>query len=358
MKPLIDIKNIYPLLQSNSFPFLEKTFDDIDEYAILARIQKGISEVITNNNILNDNFRELNKYVTDYFKNLDVQDEIDNKLQQMSETGELQEIITDYLKLKTPIIFTNVQEMKNSSNLIEGSYAKTLGYYSKNDGGNSYYKIREITNQDVIDNGSIIPLNSGNLIAELLIEKNSINIEQFGALGDGIKDDTISIVNASNYCKNNKVMLSSAGKIYKITEDLTLTNCHINFNWGKIISEQKHITLNASDHIWDYRGDNIIIIENMKFEDTNVITNSPALSLRYLEFLNWHETALTLNSVRDVSNIYYGNDRSDLNTISLQVNISDKIIDKIQGRGRIYRNSYKCAKCYNNKFSVMAFKSK
>lgn len=100
MKPLIDIKNLYPILQSNSFPFLEKTYDDISEYAILARLQKAINDVIDNNNALNDNFTELNnnfanltEYVNNYFKNLDVQDEIDKKLQEMAEDGTLANII-------------------------------------------------------------------------------------------------------------------------------------------------------------------------------------------------------------------------------------------------------------------------
>ena len=38
-----------------------------------------------------------------------------------------------------------------TTNLINGSYAKTLGYYSKNDGGGSLYKIRNITNEDIVD---------------------------------------------------------------------------------------------------------------------------------------------------------------------------------------------------------------
>lgn len=104
MKPLNYIKNLYPILQSNSFPFLEKTYDDISEYAILARLQKAINDVIDNNNALNDNFTELNnnfanltEYVNNYFKNLDVQDEIDKKLQEMAEDGTLENIIKPYI---------------------------------------------------------------------------------------------------------------------------------------------------------------------------------------------------------------------------------------------------------------------
>lgn len=129
MKPLNYIKNLYPLLQSNSFPFLEKTFDDIDEYAILARIQKAVNEVITNNNILNSNFTELNSnftelnnYVTNYFKNLDVQNEIDIKLQQMAEDGTLaqiinEEIFTD-LNNKITELENTIDDLENNNTTI------------------------------------------------------------------------------------------------------------------------------------------------------------------------------------------------------------------------------------------------
>lgn len=121
MKPLNYIKNLYPLLQTNSFPFLEKTFDDIDEYAILARIQRSINEVITNNNILNDNFTELNNYVNDYFKNLDVQDEVDKKLQEMAEDGTLSHIINEELFTKINNNLLNYVNVKNFGAIGDGN---------------------------------------------------------------------------------------------------------------------------------------------------------------------------------------------------------------------------------------------
>lgn len=45
-------------------------------------------------------FIELQNYVRDYFNNLDVQEEINNKLDEMTESGVLQEIITSYLNSK------------------------------------------------------------------------------------------------------------------------------------------------------------------------------------------------------------------------------------------------------------------
>ena len=168
MKPLININNLYPILQSNSFPFLEKTFDDIDEYAILARIQKAVNEIITNNNTLNDNFTELNNYVTDYFKNLDVQDEIDNKLQQMAEDGTLaniinQEIFGD-LNQKVDSNTSKIEENTNNitelttivNNLKVNKWINPLDRGAKGDGITDDYSII----QDCINEGNVI-LSSG-----------------------------------------------------------------------------------------------------------------------------------------------------------------------------------------------------
>ena len=46
---------------------------------------------------LNSDIKSLETYVKDYFKNLNVQDEINNKLEEMAESGELANIITDYV---------------------------------------------------------------------------------------------------------------------------------------------------------------------------------------------------------------------------------------------------------------------
>ena len=46
----------------------------------------------------------------------------------MAESGELQEIMASYLNSKAVFGFNTVSDLKNATNLIDGSYAKTLGY--------------------------------------------------------------------------------------------------------------------------------------------------------------------------------------------------------------------------------------
>ena len=126
-------------------------------------------------------FIDLKKYVDDYFKNLDVQEEINNKLDEMAEDGTLQEIITAYIQANVTWTFDTVADMKTATNLVDGSYAQTLGYRNLNDGGGSIYKI--VDNDELIDDGgSIIELDSG--LKASLIVTNTIRIAQFGIDGN------------------------------------------------------------------------------------------------------------------------------------------------------------------------------
>ena len=129
---------------------------------------------------------QLKEYVDNYFTNLDVQTEINNKLDEMAQSGELEEIIAQYINLNTSYVFDTINDLKNATNLIVGSKARTLGFYTKNDGGGAYYTIREVTNQDTINNYSLFAItNSQNLVAELFSNNNEkIKISQLGIQND------------------------------------------------------------------------------------------------------------------------------------------------------------------------------
>ena len=162
--------------QLTNFPYIEKDFDALTDYELLCLVVKFLNDVIINQNeqnnsiismynaflalqtyvnntkdTLENSFNTLDNYVRNYFDNLDVQEEINNKLDDMVEQGTLQEIIYQFLQSNVAWCFDTVSDMKNSTNLINGSYARTLGYHSKNDGGGSTYKIRNITNDDIVE---------------------------------------------------------------------------------------------------------------------------------------------------------------------------------------------------------------
>lgn len=226
-----DYKRLHPFkwFILENYPFLEDSIDVLTNYQLFCKLGEMYNKQVDAINILGVQVEN----ITDWFDNLDVQEEINNKLDEMTESGELQEIISSYLNSKAIFCFDNISDMKNATNLIDGSYARTLGYYSKNSGGGSTYKIRNITNDDVIDEKFIIEMNDpeNNLIAEL-IYNNEINVDQIGAYGDGVHDD-ISFFNAcKTRCTQEHVtMCASSNKIYALSEGFTIsTGCCYDFN--------------------------------------------------------------------------------------------------------------------------------
>lgn len=76
-----------------NFPFIEADFDAITNYQLLCKIVEYLNLNITKTNELGTQVEVL----TNWFNNLDVQDEIDNKLDEMAEGGQLAEIINEQI---------------------------------------------------------------------------------------------------------------------------------------------------------------------------------------------------------------------------------------------------------------------
>lgn len=255
--------------------------DAMTYYECLAYLVKYLEDSVVP--AVNENaeaLKELQDYVVHYFDNLDVQEEINNKLDEMAEDGTLQEIITAYLDSNVTWTFDTVAEMKGATNLVNDSYAKTLGYYNLSDGGQSLYKIRTATSYDIIDDGSLIALNDSSLVAELVPFKE-INIKQFGAKGDGTNVDTTSIQNAIYYAYDH------------------LLNVYIPS--GTFIVDKPLVVLSSSNELetsFTIRGDGQ---EDTKllFEDVTAISNISNVNGTY-GFILLNES--WLNNSREIVN--------------------------------------------------------
>ena len=110
-------------------------------------------------------FVELKDYVDNYFDNLDIQTEVDNKLDEMAEGGELAPLIAEYLELQAVLGFANIEAMSEADYITNGAFMRTYGTTSLNDGDGGFYYARGILNTDVIDGYYIVALNDPNLVA-------------------------------------------------------------------------------------------------------------------------------------------------------------------------------------------------
>ena len=163
---------------------------------------------------------ELKSYVDNYFEDLDVQEEINNKLDEMAESGELEEIIQAYLNIITTLVFDTVSDMKQAENLISGLYVKTLGFYEVGDGGASTYHIRAVTNNDDIDEHFIIAVHDQTLVAEFQPIEKDIHSKQVGLKGDNDTDETTLIQKFFDYKNNWEVNKIFDSGIYVISDTI------------------------------------------------------------------------------------------------------------------------------------------
>ena len=250
-----------------SFPFIEEDFDALTDYELLCKVVEYLNKVITSQNEvveategLLDAFSALQTYVATYFENLDVQEEINNKLDVMAEDGTLQEIITTYIQSNVAWTFDTVADMKLSTNLVDGSYARTLGFHAIGDGGGAIYKISDTGTANEMD---VIAV--GSLFANLVI-LDEIKPELFGAYGDGTHNDSAAFNRCLSYTYGLESNLNNEinGRDIILTKDYLIDKLSIPQGMAvtRIIGKKARIrsggfTFNASTG-WKVRIEGII----------------------------------------------------------------------------------------------------
>lgn len=278
-----------------NFPFIEADFDALTEWQLFCKLGKEMNKIINSENTIGTQmenvtnaFIELQNYVNTYFDNLDVQDEINNKLNEMADSGVLADIIADYIQLKGILAYNTVNDMKLATNLVNGSFAETYGFYNINDKGGAKYKIRNITNNDTVDDITIIAL-ANNLIAELIINSD-MNIKQFGAKGDNLNNDTLHFKKAIEKLDGGSLLIPSG--IYLIYENINLKNniSIIGENKGSsIVIYNKLEESNENNWLFNCNNINNIRIENLTLKGIKEENDLelPTTTLYYgLSFIN------------------------------------------------------------------------
>ena len=231
-------------------------------------------------------FVQLKDYVENYFDNLDVQNEINNKLDKMAQDGTLEHIIASYLQ--TQKIYNTTDEMiADASNLVNGLSVQTLGYHVLNDEGGAFFKITNTPS------ATEFQINLGNnLYATLIINENTLNVKQFGAYGDNTHDDTQAFKNAISFINNKYMNLYINKGEYILSEPLYIDWQNSNF-WHTFDGSysikgagiyETILKFSSSNGLHINRNQNILSIEisNFSIENTSynpleepVITTTP-----------------------------------------------------------------------------------
>ena len=176
-------------------------------------------------------FVELKDYVENYFDNLDVQEEINNKLEEMAEQGELAGIIAQFLALAPVFGYNTISDMADADNLSNGCIAKVLGKTDADTGDGSFYRIRTRTGADTPDGENLVAITGDNtIIAQIIpdynidrlneIEITTKNPIYYGADPTGVTDSTQAINDCIQANKGGSVIFS--GGTYLISSPIEL----------------------------------------------------------------------------------------------------------------------------------------
>lgn len=246
-----NMKNLTPfkLCVLQNFPFIEADFDAVTNYQLLCKVVEYLNKVIDNNNKQNDNITQLEQnfitlynFVNNYFNNLDVQEEINKKIDELITTGEFNSFLSgiytpemfgakgdgvtdDTEAIQKALTFNNVNLSKNyiiSENLVLHSNLKVFGggtITKKAEFNDSYlkYSIFSCTDSNNIDINNIVLISNSLGISvhgcsNVNITNLIINSEKYSILiSDSEKNESNAITISNIKLENDVTIISSDG---------------------------------------------------------------------------------------------------------------------------------------------------
>lgn len=293
-----NFKNLTPFkwFVLENFPFIEADFDALTEWQLFCKIGKEINKIINSENTLGmqmenvtNAFIDLQNYVNEKFDNLNLENEVNNKINEMVLNGTFESIVAKYIDKSYIKTYLTLQDLKNDTSLVSGNKCKTFGYNQAGDGGQGSYIIKEnLLENEIENNGSIVLLNNG-LYAVLTDGK--INSKQFGILNN--LDVTIQLQKFFDYAFNNiEKEIDFLGGNYIISDTINI-NPYIKI---KLIGDI-YINDNNENEITF----NIISMENEPQNDTQstrcLFDNTNGTITLYNNKTEINKIAISINSI-------------------------------------------------------------
>ena len=237
----IFIEFLPPWVETN----LQPAFYDAESGTVLqqtARMYAKVNELIKSVNNMDKVIKEYVDYIDHYFENLDVQEEINNKLDDMADSGELAEFIAQYANLPCIHAYATISDMASSENLVDGSYARAMSKTIAGTGDGAYYKIRETVEGDDPDGENLVAITGTTLVAEIIPDA-SINaiLEDLAKIPGAISD----VADALENDINNK---------YNKADNLSLQNYLIYDMSTSLYSQGSNMDSNGNVYV--YAGEN------------------------------------------------------------------------------------------------------
>lgn len=227
--------------------------DSLSYYELLCKVVNYINQLLGDVSTLSTAFTQLKSYVDNYFSSVDFQTMVDEKLDEMSENGDLQNIIGKFL----PVLYVNtvddisaLETIDFLSNNANVKIIKTKGFYSVNDGGASTFYISE-TPDDVPISVKI----STNAYANIM-KKSRYYAAELGFKNDRGETDNAVVFNALRPCKCE--ILFDSG--YYAFDELLITKNNHYFSFIGVSDKSPAISARYGNDSDMYRGNQTFFI--------------------------------------------------------------------------------------------------
>lgn len=298
-----------------NFPFIEEDFDALTDYELLCKVVEYLNKVIDSQNDvvaktdgLIESFAQLKAYVDNYFDNLDVQEEINNKLEEMAEGGQLAGIIAQFLEIAPVFGYGTIAEMAASDNLSNGCIARVLGNTSAAAGNGAYYLIRTKESGETGDGVNKVEIGATLIairiinsdvetlktdVAEIKEELENINQDELIVFGDSWSDLNVAgniwSTNAATQlnCTLHNFAVNGAGFIAPSNNLIStqISNYLTNNEYDK--TKARYIVVLAGVNDYNNSVAWNTLIDTIKTNIETLKTACPQAKILYVNNYNW-----------------------------------------------------------------------
>lgn len=276
-----------------NFPFLEDSIDGLTNYQLFCKLGEEINKIIDSQNIVGEQaelltteFNNLYNYVDNYFKNLDIQEEINTKIDEMAEDGYFQTLVENYA---TPILNDLTERVNDLADEVEtatddlGTKIEELrkekyNRYSEYDipFSNSFFK-----NVQVYRSNEKANINVGCNIDDLKIESSATYyVSKSGSnSNNGTSEETAwaSIGYAVRNAPTNSTIIILDGIYYRSDIPDSTQPIVRNFN---IIGKNKALIVS---------GDNLTYTQDSTYTNTYKTTRTNIFGKNVIDIRNWKQ---------------------------------------------------------------------
>lgn len=279
-------KNLTPFKRYilQSFPWIDEDFDALTNKQLLAKIIEYLNDVIANGEILQENveslynaFIELENYVNNFFDTTDFQELVNNKLDEMAESGQLQEIIENIIDSKNYGMKINSNRLYRK--LVEtGDFYKDLtqsNYYSH---ANGFCMIDENTIAISMIEGSHNYLNNNAKIQVIDITSGTIVKEVIGNFGHANdlaynkEDNLLYVAGCSTYTGNGTLIENNRLFILNYDNLTIVDTIEFDFNIAGVSYDKitKKLYVNFHSIVYEINKTDYSIIKTINLENVEI----------------------------------------------------------------------------------------